>query len=44
MLENYRCDRALALPGHALTSMTGTKQRGPHVLCTYAPGFAAAPR
>ncbi len=37
LLDNYRCDRSIRLPGRGLSPVTGILGPGPHVLCTYEP-------
>jgi hypothetical protein len=36
LLERYRCDVSLTLPGRGLSALTGRIGAGPHVLCTVA--------
>ena len=38
LLDHYRCDRTLALPGRGLAPLTGRIAPGPHVLCTFVGG------
>ena len=35
LLDHYKCDRSIHLPGRGLAPLTGVIAPGPHVLCTY---------